>query len=464
MVRGTRLALTALLPAFLLALLLYPWPAYSQETVYGDRVVVASIRGTIDGAVEDYVKNAIRYAEDLGAVLVLELDTPGGWAVNALEIVGAIEDARVPVIGYVDGKWAMSAGSLILLCSHIAAMRPGSIIGAAQPVVFNPSTGAYTPVNESKIVNPVMGKIRACTELRLRSLGVPHENITRAVEEAVKIVKENKVFEAREAREAGIVDYVAPSLHDLLAMVNGTRVSRPGFTYTILFKGEPRIEYYRMSVGLRIAHVLSDPVMSSLLSTLGILVILASIFTGHPYGIALGAALILLSLLGMGYSASLVAVILIVVGLILLLIELTVVPGFGVLGATGIALLVLGLVMLPTGTEPVTISPEYMQQVLTLVAAVAVPLGGFTGLIVYKAVKAWRKKPVYTPSVVGKEGRALDDIPAGGEGFVVVEGEYWRARSEKPVKKGCKVIVRGKDGPVLIVEPLGDCGVGGGAS
>ena len=426
--------------------------------VYGDRVVVIEVKGTIDGAMEDYVRAGLAYAERENAIAVLALDTPGGWLVNALEIVGEVEDARIPVVGFVNGKWAMSAGTLLLFCSHIAAMKPGSIIGAAQPVMFNPSSGTYTPVNESKIVNPVVGKIRACTELRLRSLGVPGPNITRAAEEAVKVVTENKVFGASEAKKAGVVDVVASNIYELLEKLNGTLVMRPEAKYTIIVHGTPSIEYYRMGIGLRVAHFLADPVISSLLSTLGILVILASLFTGHPYGVALGVALILLSLLGMGYSASLIGIVLLVVGLILLIIELTVIPGFGVVGSTGIGLLVLGLIMLPAGTEPVAISPQYMQQVMVIVLSVAVPLGGFMGLIVYKAVKAWKQKPVYTPSVVGKEGRAIDDIGEGGEGFVIVEGEYWRARALKPVKRGCKVVVRGKEGPIVLVEPVEECG------
>ena len=430
--------------------------ASQEQSVFGDRVVVLKVKGTIDGSMEDYVKSGISYAESRHAIVVLEIDTPGGWVVNALEIVGAIEDAKTPVIGYVSGKWAMSAGSLILMCSHIAAMKPGAIIGAAQPVVFNPTGGGYTPVNESKIVNPIVGKIRACTELRLRSLGETG-NISSAVREAVSMVTENKVFEASEAKKAGIIEVVASSLEELLSKLNGTRVDRPGFTYTIIVSKHPAIEEYRMSIGLRVAHLLSDPVMSSLLSTIGILVILAALFTGHPYAIVVGVALLLLSLLGMGYSASLLGIVLIVAGLVLLIVELTLIPGFGVVGSTGIALLVLGLIMLPAGAEPVTITPEYMQRVLIVVLAVGAPLAGFLGLIVYKALTAWRKKPVYTPSVVGREGRAIDDIPEGGEGFIIVEGEYWRAKALKQVKKDCKVKIVGKEGPIVVVEPVEEC-------
>ncbi|MET1100904.1 MAG: nodulation protein NfeD [Pyrodictiaceae archaeon] len=424
------------------------------DKVYGDRVVVAKVVGTIDGAVEDYIRSAIKYSERNNAILILMLDTPGGWVSNALEIVGLLETSRVPVVGFVYGKWAMSAGTLILMCSHIAAMRPGAIIGAVQPVAFNPATGSYTPVNESKIVNPIVGKLAACVKLRLSSLGANSSVIDEAVKQATLMVKENKVFEAEDALKHHVVDFVARDIEDLLIKINNTVVERPEASYAIRVPENPQIDYYKMGIGLHIAHFLSDPVISGLLSSIGILIILASLFTGHVYAIALGVALILLSLLGMGYSAGIIGLVMVIVGLVLLIVELTMIPGFGIIGATGIGLLVLGLIMLPTGAGPVNISAEYLQRVTMIVTAVSAPLAGIMGVIIYKAVRIWRKKPVYEPTIIGKTGKAVDDIPPGGEGFIIIEGEYWRAKSSKGVKKGCRVKVVGKEGPVLIVEPL----------
>ncbi len=408
-------------------------------------VFVVRIEGVITGAIADYVKSAIRSAEENNATLILVLDTPGGFVDSALEIVKAIRESSIPVVGYVTGRWAVSAGTMILMCTHVAAMQHGTIIGAVQPVAFNPSTGTYTPVNETKILNPLYKEIEACMKQYGRNATV-----------AKDFVYHNLVLDAEEALKYNVVEYVAPNLYELLAMINGTKV-KTAIGERIIISRPAKIVEYDMPIGLHVAQFLSDPVISGLLSTIGIFVILAALFSGHLPLLAVGVALILLSLFGMGYSSSLLAIVLLVAGLVLLIVELALIPGFGAVGAAGIALLVVGLIMLPSGGTEITISPAYMQTVTTVVLSATLPIAGFMGLIVYKAVRVWRAKTVYTPTVLGKEGKALDDITVEDEGFVLIEGEYWRARSkDKPVKRGCKVRVVEKDGPVLIVEPI-DC-------
>jgi len=122
-------------------------------------------------------------------------------------------------------------------------------------------------------------------------------------------------------------------------------------------------------------------------------------------------------------------------------------------GVAGFISLVLGLLLLPA-TAPTTISPEYMRFTFYTVTAITLPLAVLLGIIFVKAVGAWRKKPIYQPTVIGKTGYAIDDIPEGGEGFVMVEGEYWRAKARKPVKRNQKVRVVDKEGPLLVVEPI----------
>ncbi len=408
-------------------------------------VVVARIEGVITGAMADYVVSAIKYAEGLNAVLVLVLDTPGGFVDSALEIVKAIKTSSTPVVGYVVGRWAVSAGTMILMCTHVAAMQPGTIIGAVQPVAFNPATGGYTPINESKVLNPLYKEMEACMKLRGRNESLARE-----------FVYHNLVLDAEEALKQGAIEYVAVDLMDLLRKINGTIVETVSGRVR-LYTYPARIEEYGMGLGLKIAQFLSDPVISGIISTIGIFIILAAIFSGQPALIAVGVALLLISLLGMGYSASLLSLVMLVTGVVLLIVELTLIPGFGAVGAAGIALIVLGLLLLPAGGGKVTISPAYMQTVTTVVLSATAPIAGLLGLIVYKAVRTWKMKSVYRPTMEGKIGRALDDIDAGGEGFIIVEGEYWRARATKPVKKGCKVRVVGKEGPILIVEPLDEC-------
>jgi membrane-bound serine protease (ClpP class) len=440
-VRGSLLLVIILVLASWLA---YPIAVYAAKPTSG-KVVVARVEGVISGAMADYVISAIRFAEREDAVLVLVMDTPGGFVDAALEIVKAIKESRVPVVGYVVGRWAVSAGTMILMCTHLAAMQPGTIIGAVQPVAFNPATGGYTPINESKILNPLYKEIEACMKLRGRNVTL-----------AKQFVYHNLVLDADEAVKEGAIELVAVSVDELLRKINGTLVETQYGAVELVTWPAERVEY-EMGIGLRIAQFLSDPIISGLLSTIGIFIILAALFSGHPHLIAVGVALILMSLLGMGYSASLLAIVMLVTGVVLLIVELTLIPGFGAVGAAGVGLIVLGLLMLPAGGGQVTISPTYMQTVTTIVLSAAAPLAGFLGLVVYKVVRTWKARQIYTPTVVGKTGRALDDIPAGGEGFVIVEGEYWRAKASKPVRRDCRVKVIGKEGPVLIVEPLEEC-------
>ncbi len=438
---STALAVALALAAYVTAL---APPALAAEPTSG-KVIVARVEGVISGAMADYVLSAVERAEAEDAVLVLVLDTPGGFVEAALEIVKAVKESAAPVVGFVTGRWAVSAGTMVLMCTHVAAMQPGTIIGAVQPVAFNPATGGYTPINESKVLNPLYKEIEACMKLRGRNATL-----------AKLFVYNNLVLEAEEALKAGAVEYVASTVEELLRKINGTVVeTAAGRRLLVTWPAE--VEEYRMGLGLRVAQFLSDPVISGLLSTIGIFIILAALFSGHPPLIAVGVALILVSLLGMGYSASVLAIVMLVTGVVLLLVELTLIPGFGAVGAAGVGLIVLGLLMLPAGGGQVTISPSYMQAVTTIVLSAAAPLAGLTGLIVYKAVRTWRMRQVYTPTVVGKVGRALDDIAEGEEGFVIVEGEYWRARALKPVKRDCRVRVKGKEGPVLLVEPLDGC-------
>ncbi len=407
----------------------------------GGVVVVAHVTGVVDSATADYVVSAIREAERAGGVLVLVLDTPGGSLDAALEITEALKSSRVPVIGYVKGSWAVSAGTLILECCHVAAMAPGTVIGAMQPVAYNPASGGFTPVKESKVLNPIYKSVEACMRLHNRNTSL-----------ARSFVYENLVLDASEALEKGAIDLVASSLDELLRKVDGRTVVVHGVSVE-LDTWPARIVDYPMPLRLKVAHALADPLITSLLASLASLIILASILSGHLQLAVVGVALLLVALLGMGYSVNIVALAMLVVGIILLLVEILVIPGFGVVGATGIALIALGILLLPY-PHPVSISPEYLSRVLVIVVAATAPLAVLVGIIVYKVMQTWKRKPFYTPEVVGKTGYVVETVSEDKVGFIRVEGELWQARSKRgKLEPGAKVRVVGKEDTVLIVEP-----------
>lgn len=418
--------------------------AQGQETnVIGQRVVVIQITGVIDTAMEDYVSNAISYSESQNAVLVIELNTPGGLLDSAMNIVTMIDSSTVPVVGYVVGRWTESAGTMILVSCHIAAMQPGTIIGSMQPIEYNPTTGEYTPTNESKIINPILTFLDEHAGNKGRNITAIHLFVT-----------ENLNLGANSALENGVINYVAPDLNSLLMQMNGTTVYVPaiGGNYTLKTAGAT-VEYYGMNIRHYLVHALSDPTISTLLLSLGMMVLLFSIIAGHLAVTPIGLLMMLLGFLGSGYSISATSVLLIMLGIILIFVEHAVLPGFGVVGATGIIMLVLGIALMPTGSA-YSFSQEYATTFLYAAYAIGIAFGSFTAFVVYKIIKVRRKKP-FEWKFEGLKGTAIDTISPEVEGYVKVQGEYWRARSkEHEIKPGESVIVLAKEGPVLIVEKL----------
>lgn len=404
----------------------------------GPHVIYIKVNGVIDSAMEDYVKDAVREAEKENVPLVILLNTPGGYLDNAFDIARAINGSSVPVIGYVNEGWALSAGTLILVCTHVAAMAPGTQIGSMQPVLYNPTTGSYEPVNESKIINPILEFLDDYAASKGR-------NAT----QLYGFVLHNDNLDAEKALKYHVIEFVAPSLDSLLREVNGSVVGVSTGNVKLMLDGSAY--YYPPGVRVEVLHVLSDPILSGLLLTLGMLIILFTFAAGHVALASIGALLLILGLAGSGFNPNYTALILIMLGSLLLFVEIHT-PGFGVVGGTGIVMLLLGVALLPVGAKGFSVSPAYARDVLITLYSIGGVLGAFTAFAVYKIVRV-RKKPPALWSIIGARGEALDDISEDKEGFVFVEGEYWKARSiSGPIKAGEEVIVVDKDGPTLLVR------------
>ncbi|MGB9827613.1 MAG: NfeD family protein [Fervidicoccaceae archaeon] len=418
--------------------------AQGQSTnVIGQKVVVIQISGVIDTAMEDYVSNALSYSESQNAILVIELNTPGGLLDSAMNIVTMIDSSKVPVVGYVVNRWAESAGTMILVSCHIAAMQPGTIIGSMQPIEYNPTTGEYSPTNESKIINPILTFLDEHAGNKGRNMTAIHLFVT-----------ENLNLGANSALEDGVINYVAPDLNSLLQQMNGTSIYVPGFggNYTLYTAGAS-VEYFGMSIRHYLVHVLSDPTISTLLLSLGMMILLFTIISGHLAVTPIGLLMMLLGFLGSGYSISATSLLLILLGVILIFIEHAVLPGFGIVGATGIIMLVLGIALMPTGSA-YSFSQEYASTFLYAAYGIGIAFGSFTAFVVYKILKVRRKKP-FEWKFEGLRGTAIDLITPEREGFIKVHGEYWKARSkEHEIKPGESVVVLAKEGPILIVERI----------
>jgi len=411
-----------------------------SENVYGPKVIVIRVDGTISTWTVDYIKEAIDIARDEKALIVMELNTPGGLLDPAFEIADTIANSDVPIVGYVVGRWALSAGTLILFSTHIAAMQPITTIGSMQPVLYDPVTGAYTPVNDTKIINALTKKVEQYVEYRGR-------NVTAAI----KCITENANYDANEALKLKLIEVLADNLDDLLVKIDGYKVKLIGNKEAVLITKGYKILRYEGSIRVRFIKVLSDPMVSGLLMSLGFLVTIFSILSAHLHITPIGVLLLMLGLLGSGFNVNLAAMFLLVLGAILLTIEL-VTPGFGIIGGSGIVMLAVGFMLLPTGGKwYIGPGAGYWETLRITGISIGIFFGALTSLILYKVVKV-RKRRVTLWEFKGKIGRAIDPIGPEKPGYIVVEGEYWRALSDEHIKPGDKVIVIGKEEGILIVK------------
>ncbi len=410
------------------------------ETTVGPKVYMFKFDGKIiNQGLAAALINALNKAEAENAILLLIIDTPGGELDATEQIVKAILNSKVPVVGYVypRGATAWSAGTIILLSCHIAAMAPGTAIGAAQPVMYGPE--GFQPINYSKIINPVAELVQTVSKERERNETAAYEFVTK-----------NLTLNYEEALKNNVIDLIADNIYDLLYKINGMVVKTPYGNVVISTKGYS-LEEYGWSIGEILSNTLADPLLANILLMLGFYILLISLFTGHYPLIAIGLLLFILGLFGMGFTINTISSVLIIAGVILLVIEL-VTPGFGILGTTGVVMIALGFILLPIYLpESWYITPEFYFRFLIAGLIIGFLASGFFAFIIYKVVKARRAKPMIW-SIVGVKGKALDDISPDKEGFVLVEGEYWMAVSDEEIKAGDEIVVVEKIGPRLKVK------------
>ena len=428
----------------LLALLALAALALPLQHGYAARVVVGvRVEGVITEATADCVSAALREAEGAAAPLLIVINTPGGSLDATIKIVESLLNARVPVITYVYpvGAKAWSAGSFVLLAGHIAAMAPGTVMGSAQPVAYSPM-GAE-PVTEPKILNAVAKYIEQVAKARGRN-GTA----------ARLLVTENLNLGAEEALRAGVIDLIAANIDELLAEVDGLRIVARDVPYVLETRGAA---VYWFKPGLRhyIASLLSHPLIATILFMAGLYALIFGLAHSELASATVGGLMILLSLIGMGFSVNVVALLLIAVGVLLLIAEALVIPGFGAAGITGAVMVVIGGLLSPISMDPTKwmIHAEWYRTLMLVSIAAVAPLAAFALVVVYKVARVRRQKPrLPLTDMAGLEGEAVDEIGPGKEGFVFCEGEYWRATSDETIRPGEKVVVVRREGLKLVVR------------
>ena len=430
----------AVFPVIVLAVLgLMLWGSAAPARA-PSKVVLAPLSGSVGVQMEQFVGRVIRQADEEGAALVVfELDTPGGLVEATRGIVQAILGSRAPVVMWVPpGGRAASAGAFMVQAAHVAAMASGTNVGAAHPVV---ASGKDLPNDDmkKKVVNDLEAQMRALVQLRGRNQKA-----------AQRMIQESLSLTAHEALAEKVVDLVADDLDSLLEAVSGRVVTVDANPVKIALRPGMPVERVEMTWQEKLIQFLSSPDIAYLLLVGGLLALFYEIIT--PGGFVLGttgAVMLLLGSIGLRMLPfSWAGVALVGAGVIVMGLDLLV-GGMGILSLLGVAVLVAGGLFLfraPGG--------ELLRVSVSLIAGITVALGACFTLFAFMVARSLRRKvSTGRRGLIGLEAVAVEPLTAEAEGMVRCRGELWRARAEDgSLSEGDVGIVSALDGIVLVVR------------
>ncbi|EMR75465.1 membrane-bound serine protease (ClpP class) [Thermoplasmatales archaeon SCGC AB-540-F20] len=406
-------------------------------------VLIVEISSTIDQSTVEIVQESIGEAENRNSeAIVLLLDTPGGGLQETIEIWELIRSSTKPFIGYVypQGSASWSAGTFILIGTHIAAMADNTIIGSAQPVEI--SFEGTRIINDSKTINALVARLQERADIYGRNKTIVGEFITK-----------NLNLNETQALEYGVIEFVSDSIDHLLDDIDGTVINTSAGNITLYTKNAEQI-LYSPSFKIQILKLISNPILTSLLLVLGIISLIIGIQSPGFGAEVFGVIAILLSLIGSGFSVSTLGIFFITIGCLLLIIELFVLPGFGVVGIGGVICLIMGAVFLiPTySNREWLISMAWTDTAIIIVLVVIGLLAAFFVFLLYKILQI-RQKKTRVGTFIGERAKTIDQITPDKPGYVRFKGEYWQAKSDTTIEPNTKVIISGKDESTLIVKP-----------
>ena len=415
--------LLSLLPGFL--------PAQEKQ------VNILKINDAITPAIADFIKRGIEQSvKDRAECLIIQMDTPGGLDLSMRDIIKEMMNADIPIVVYVapSGARAASAGVFITLASDIAAMAPGTNIGAAHPVAVG--GGKMDRTMADKVVNDAVASIESIAEKKGRN-----------VKWAAKAVRESVSITETEALKIKIIDLIAKDVDDLLAKIDGKTLEKSKRTIKLATKGL-KTNHVEMGFRERFLATLSNPNIAYILMMIGLVGLYfelsnpGAIFPGVIGGICLILAFFAFRTLPVNYAG----VLLILLGVFLFIAEIKI-ASYGLLSVGGIISLALGSIMLFESPLP------YLRASLTVILPTVLVTAAFFLLAVGLTIKAYRAKPATgMEGLAGEAGKAATRIAP--EGKVFVHGEFWNAYSDGTIEEGEKVRVVKAENLRLKVEKL----------
>ena len=407
----------------LLILFLVVPPAYSK-----DNVVVVKLSGAINPAVAEYVSDEISQANaEKDSLIVLHMDTPGGLDTSMREIIKKIQSSAVPVASFVapTGSRAASAGTFITIASHIAAMAPGTNIGAAHPIniLGGGNDNEQAKTMEKKVVNDAAAYIRSLAELRKRNAHWAELAVVNSVS-----------ISAEEAMKLNVIDFVAGDVKALVLAIHGREVQLASGSVSLKTKNL-KIIYHEMNPRQKLLDIISNPNVTYILMMLGLVGLFFElsnpglVLPGVIGSISLILALYAMQTLPINYAGLL----LILFGVILFITEINVMS-YGLLSVSGVISIFLGSTMLIDSDDPaLQISRAILYPTLALTVILS------SGIVMLATRTRSLKKLGGMEGMIGETGLVKEAL--NPQGRVLVHGELWEAEADTQITEGERVQV-----------------------
>lgn len=408
------------------------------EPTVSNGVVLLKIKSAITPSILSVITKCLEYTENKNAeVLILQLDTPGGLLETTRDIVQKIFQSKVPVVVWVgpSGARAASAGVFITLSAHIAALAPGTNIGAAHPVGLGGRSDSS--VMNDKIVNDASAFIRSIAKKRNRN-----------VDWAERSVRESASATETEALEKGLIDLIAPDIDSLLRGIDGREIETSSGKRTLNIRNK-KIEEFKISWRDRLLNSISDPNIAYILLMLGIYGIFFELYNpGSIFPGVIGAICLILAIYSLQMlPINIAGIALIVLAIILFLLEIKIVS-YGLLTIGGIIAFFLGSILLIESPN------EFMRISLSVILTIVVTTFLFFTFVITLGIKAqFRTKKLGFEEMIGQVGIVIEKINPTKKGKIKVMGEIWNAISDREIEVGQHVVIHKADTFTLFVKP-----------